>query len=375
MDSTDLIAEFKSVHAQNLKAHEETKKFASSVTAELQEIGARVSELEQKSVRRVGAGSAETGQGLGEAITSHDSFKSWAANGYEGKSRFKFEGKTIATIGSGVSTGGGMVVPDLRTDPIALARRRLTIRDLLAPGSTNSNAVLMPRQTARQNNAAPAPELSAKPQSDFTMELVNWPVRTIAHFVQASRQIMDDAPALKSFIDAELEYGLKLAEETELLAGDGTGEQLLGLIPSATAYSAAFSISGETALDRVAMGLLQVELALYAADGVVLHPTDFTKMRLTKDAQARYILGPPGSPTPPVLWGVPLVVTPAITAGTFLTGAFGQAGQIFDRMGVEILLSTEHGTNFTTNQITIRAEERLAMSVKKPIALVTGNLP
>lgn len=370
MQTDELIKEFKSLHGENVKRFDEQK-------AATDELSVRLFEVEQKMVRRKGSGGdgSDSGASLGSSIMAHDGFKAWTVNGRANAARFTLEGKTVSTIVSGATSGGAMIAPDFRPEVVALPQRRMTVRGLLAPGETTQKSVSMPRQTARQNNAAPVAELAAKPQSDFTMEVVEWPVRTIAHFVQTSRQVMDDAPALRSFIDAELQYGLQLAEENQLLTGDGTGENLLGLIPQATAYSPAFTVTDETDIDRVLMALLQAELSLFPASGVVLHPTDWTKMRMTKDAQGRYILGNPASPTPPVLWGVPLVVTPTITAGSFLVGAFFAAAQIFDRLGIEILLSTEHGTNFTTNQVTIRGEERLAMAVKRPAALITGSLP
>ncbi len=187
--------------------------------------------------------------------------------------------------------------------------------------------------------------------------------------MQLTRQVMDDAPALSSLVDAELGYMIKLQEEAQLISGDGTGQNILGLIPQATAYSAPFVITGETPIDRIALAMLQAELALLPASGIVVHPTDWTKMRMVKNANGEYILGSPTKSGPPTLWGLPVVSTPAITAGSFLVGAFDTAAQIFDRMELEILLSTEHGNNFTNNEVTVRAEERLAMAVKRPCGL------
>ena len=96
---------------------------------------------------------------------------------------------------------------------------------------------------------------------------------------------------------------------------------------------------------------------------------------MLKDGMGRYIIGPPTATGPQYPWGLPVVATPAIAANSFLVGAFESAAQIFDRLELEILMSTEHGSNFTNNEITIRAEERLALAVKRPAALITGTLP
>ena len=96
---------------------------------------------------------------------------------------------------------------------------------------------------------------------------------------------------------------------------------------------------------------------------------------MQKTTTGEYILGNPAASTPPQLFGLPVVPTAAITQGNFLVGAFDLAAQIYDRMAVEVLLSTEAGTNFTSNQVTIRAEERLALAVKQPLALIYGAMP
>jgi len=251
----------------------------------------------------------------------------------------------------------------------------MTVRDLVAPGETSSNAIEYAVQTARTNNAAVVAENTTKPYSNYTWNLVNFPVRTIAHLVKASRQILDDAPALRSIIDAEMRYGLSLAEEAELLYGDGTGAHVLGIVPQATAYSAAFAVTGETAIDRIRLAMLQGVLALYPMTGTVLNPTDWTKIEMLKDGMGRYLIGDPQGTVAPRLWGLPVVASIAMNAGTFLTGAFKYGAQIFDRMAIEVLISTENADDFEKNMISIRAEERLALVVKRPAAFITGNLP
>jgi HK97 family phage major capsid protein len=86
------------------------------------------------------------------------------------------------------------------------------------------------------------------------------------------------------------------------------------------------------------------------------------------------LLGDPSEQTVPQLWGLPIAVTPAISAGTFLVGAFYQAAQIFDRLNAEVLMSTEAGDAFTTNTVIVRGEERLALICKRPAAFVAGSL-
>ncbi|WP_236215691.1 phage major capsid protein, partial [Metapseudomonas otitidis] len=117
--------------------------------------------------------------------------------------------------------------------------RRLTIRDLLAQGRTTSNAVEYVRENVYTNSAAPVAEGALKPESNLTFTKQTANVKTIAHWIQASRQIMSDAPQLESYVNDRLIYGLRLKEESQVLAGDGTGDNLPGLKTVATDYDAA----------------------------------------------------------------------------------------------------------------------------------------
>lgn len=374
MDTTELIELVTDNHKAVVANYEKTQKALAENDKNIKGIGQHVLDLEQKMARRGGQhdGGPMADESWGQTIVNSPEFKAFRDGG--ARSMQRLEVKAVSTITTPVA--GGMVPPHVVTEPVTLPKRRMTIRNLLAPGTTTSNSVWFSRQTQRQNMAATVSEGAPKPQSDAHFTQVQSPVQTIAHFIQASRNALDDAPALQSTIDAELRYGLALIEENQLLLGDGTGTNLLGLIPQSTPYGTPpFTPSLVQGIDTLALATLQAELNFLPANGIVLHPTDWLKLRLLKTTVGEYILGNPAASTPPQLFGLPVVPTPAITQGNFLVGAFDLAAQIYDRMAVEILLSTEAGTNFTSNQITIRGEERLALAVKEPLALIYGSFP
>ncbi|MCH5548105.1 phage major capsid protein [Pseudomonas syringae pv. syringae] len=147
-----------------------------------------------------------------------------------------------------------------RLDTAALpGMRRATIRDLIAPGETEAGSLEYVRETGFTNNAATVPEGSAKPYSEIETALITASVRTIAHLFKASRQILDDAKALQSYIDARARYGLLLAEEAQLLYGSGAGANLQGLVPVANQYAspAGWTVTGEQRIDRIRLALHQ----------------------------------------------------------------------------------------------------------------------
>jgi len=339
------------------------------------EIGARLDEVEQKAARRVQG--QEEQKSIGQQFVESDGFKEFGASG---QTRYKMGFKAVTSASN--SAGVNVRADRIQAPPsmAMLAERRFTIRDLMAPGRTSSNAIEYVRQLAATNNAAiQTAEGAAKGQSDYTWELVTQAVRTIAHWVPASKQILDDAPMLQSMIDEQLVYGLKLVEETQLLMGSGTGVNLNGIYTQATAYSQpAGSYGGGavavTPIDIIRLAMLQVFLSDYQADGIVLNPTQWAAIETTKDTEGRYIIGNPADGAAPRLWRRPVVETQAMTTDKFLVGAFAMGSQIFDREDANVQISTEDQDNFIKNMVTIRAEERLASAVYRPLAFVKGDL-
>ncbi|UPJ72793.1 phage major capsid protein [Bradyrhizobium sp. 187] len=316
---------------------------------------------------RFGGSSSES---PGEIFIRSEAFKNFGGSAGRGNIS-----AVVQAITSASTSAGGMIAPDRRSEIVGLPKRRLTIRGLIAPGTTNSNSVNYVRQTTRTNNAAVVTEGAQKPESVFAWTEADAPVRTIAHWVPVSRQAMDDAPMLQSTIDGELRYGLSVKEEEELLLGSGAGQHIYGIVPQATAYETSRNITLDTAFDTLAHAIAQSEVALLPATGIVLNNNDLESLKIIKDGDDRYIGGGPFGPPITTIWGRPVVGTPAMATGEFLVGAFLDGAQIFDRLDAEVLVSSEDRDNFIKNMLTVRAEERLAMAVKRPAAFVHGAFP
>ena len=369
-------AEFKSMALGLKAATDEVKRFASRSNESLTRMEKRLDDVEQKAARRPGPTGGAMELTPGEKLVQSEEFKALAGSSSQ-RGRARIECKAVSTMTSAAGSSGSLISPDFRPDPVMMPRRRMTIRSLLAPGNTQSSSVQYPRQTVRNLNAANVAETMQKPQSEIDFTIVNAPVQTNAHFMKLSRQILDDAPQLQSIVNTELLYGLDLNEEAQFLFGDGTGVNFLGIMPQASPYvpNGSFTVPGETAIDRLALALLQAELALLPATGIVVNPTDWRRILLTKDGQGRYMVGDPLGQTAPSLWGVPVVPTLAMPVNTYLVGAFQDGAQIFDRMDAEVLISSEDSDNFQKNLLTVRAERRAAMTVRRPQAFVYGTYP
>jgi len=365
------------------KSSEELKQKADKALTEQGELKQRMTELEQaltKGLKNLG-GAEEDRETIGSAIEK--AYESEEIKAFAGQWQ-GLRGKTInipmsrkALTNSGV-TGTALTYPGDRVlaQPLPPLQRRLTIRDLLAPGRTNSPVIFYQRETGFTNNAAPVSEGSLKPKSDITFDLVTQPVRTIAHLMDISLQMLDDVPFIQSYVENRMTYGLKLVEENELLNGSGTGQHLNGIYTQATAYSqpSGSVVQAEQDIDKLRLAMLQVELAFADVTGIVLHPTNWANIELLKDTQNRYIIANPQNTTTGRIWGRDVVSTQAMTVGHFLVGDFALYAQIFDRQDANLAISYDNKDNFERNMATLRLEERLALAVYRPEAFVKGLL-
>lgn len=334
----------------------------------------RFQDIEQKLARRFAANDPSEQKSVGEQLSDSDDYQALTTKG-RGIARLNLKAVTnitSATTGTG-GVGAGIQptrVAGIITDP----ERQFTIRDLIMPGRTASNAVEFVQETGFQNMAAPqAGEGALKAQSDLSFGMVTTTVKTIAHWFKASKQVLSDIPLLQSYINGRAIYGLKYKEEEQILAGDGTGQNLLGLIPQATTFNEALRKAGDTKIDTLRRAILQVRVAEYRASAIALNPVDWADIELTKDSTGSYIWVNVQEGGVQRLWKLPVVDSNAVPEGEFLVGAMNIAAQVFDREDAAVEVSTEDGDNFRTNMVTIRAEERLALAVYRPESFVHGE--
>ncbi|MBM3603646.1 MAG: phage major capsid protein [Alphaproteobacteria bacterium] len=347
------------------------KEKADEALLNVNSLRARFDELEQKAARD--GVTDDEAKSFGERFVEDDRVKAFLANE---PTSGRVDARFKATISSATTNAAGSAGAGVRTTRLPgileLPQRRMTVRDLLSQGRMDGNTLEYVRETGFTNNAAPVAELATKPESDLKFDLVNTSAKVIAHWMKASRQILSDFAQLRSVIDSRLMYGLEYVEEQQLLNGDGTGQNLNGIIPQATAYTAPITIADATEIDAIRLAMLQAEIALFPSTGIVMNPADWGRIELTKDADGRYIIGNPQGTIAPTLWGLPVVTTPAIAVDKFLTGAFRMGAQVFDRWDARVEVGYVND-DFIKNLVTILAEERLALAVYRPQAFIYGD--
>lgn len=332
---------------------------------------ARLDELAQKQARS--GGDPEANKSFGERFTEDEKVKAWLGSSpTSGRADMRVQAALTSDTANADGAVGDAIRPT-RLDGIqALPQRRLTVVDLLTPGRMDGNTLEYVKETGFTNNAAPVAEGAAKPESTLKFDLVSTSAKVIAHFMKASRQVLDDIAQLRSVIDQRLIYGLAYVKEAQVLNGDGTGQNLLGIIPQATAYAAPIAIADINKLDVIRLAMLQAFLAEYPATGHVLNPIDWTEIETLKDGIGRYVIGNPQGSTSPTLWNLPVVQTQSIAVKKFLTGAFKLGAQYFDRWDARVEAGYVND-DFTKNLVTLLGEERGALAVYRPQSFIYGD--
>jgi len=368
----------------NGKASKETKdaleKAGKEWKATNDEISARLLAIEQKMTAEKG-GNREQQKSVGEMVVESAGYKSSPER--TGKINI---GNIKTAIVNATGLNQPLVQPTYVPGIQMPALRRLTIRDLLPQNRTTSNLIVYVRELLFTNAAAPqsggspnSGENVSKAESALTFELKNSPVITIAHWIPASKQILEDAPGLTDYINTRLLFGLKLQEETQLLTGDGTGQNLSGLIANSTTYDTSVFQTTDTFIDVLRRAITQVQLSFFEPSGIILHPRDWETIQLTKTTgtalNGTYIFSNPHVVEDNRIWGLPVVPTVAMPISQFMVGAFTQAAAIWDRSDATVEISREHASYFIQNMVAILCEERLGLTVYRPLALVYGGFP
>lgn len=348
------------------------KEKADEALIKMNGLNEQVAEIQQK-LDRVRGGDDADRKSAGELFTSDERVKSFLGNEpSSGKVDVRIKATLTSLTTDAAGSVGDAIAPTRLPGILPLPQRRLTVRDLLSTGRMDGNALEYVKETGFVNNAAPVAEGAAKPSSDMKLDLVTTSAKVIAHWMKASKQVLSDVSQLRSIIDQRLLYGLAYVEEAQLLNGDGTGQNLAGIIPQATAYSAPITLSSPTSIDMIRLMHLQAALAEYPSTGTVMHPSDWAWIETLKDSTGRYIIGNPQGGIAPTLWGLPVVATQAMTIDKVLVGAFQLGAQVFDRWDARVETGFVND-DFTKNLVTILAEERLALAVYRPEAFIYGD--
>lgn len=340
---------------ENGKASKEALDAVKSLSEQFKK---EMDELAQK-MEKAGDSKEVEAKTAGDEFVESEAYKSFLAGG---SSKARVEVKN--TITSSSST----VFPLQRPGIIQGDFTPVTLRSVIPTIGVSSNAVNHLRENAWTNNAREVTQAQAKPESSLTFTTKNFTIETVAHWLKITEQLAADAPAVVDYVNRRLRHGLAAKIETQLVSGDGTSPNLSGFTDSGnyTAYSLA--ASGDTIHDAAN----KAKYAMWAATGespdtVVVNPADWGAEERTREGTAGVYLF--GGLT---MAGMRVVLSSAVSSGNILVMNMAQAAVIFERQGAVVEMGRT-GDDFTSNLLTIRAEERLALAVLRPSCVYYGD--
>jgi len=295
------------------------------------------------------------------------------------------EMKTLLSEGTAGTPGGGYApiqTPTVLPGIVDIRFQPLTIADLFPQGTTSTPLIRYLVESSATNAAAATAEGALKPESALAFTKVDETLHKIATFLPVTDEMLEDFEQIQSYIDRRLSLFVRISEEAQLLSGDGTGANLVGIlnrpgIATSIVKGTAPSLSGDNDMDAILRQITAIRTTTFLEpDAIVINPTVWQTILLSKaTGTGNYFAGGPFVDSAnQTLWGKRVVATNAVTSGTAIVGAFAQGGQIFRKGGLTVEASNSHSDYFQRNQTAIRAEERLALAIYRPAAFgtVTG---
>ncbi len=308
----------------------------------------------------------------GEAFSASDDYKRFDPGKMGSSAGVEVPGLNFqaATFDSAGST---LTVYDRPPGIVLVGTRQLRVANLLAQGQTTANTIRFVQEDTFTNAATTVAEGGTKPEASWDTSEVDAAVRKIAVTSKVTDELFADFPMIRDYIDNRMRYMVGLTEDDQLLNGNGTPPNLRGILNTPGIQTQA--LGADTRPDAVYKAMVKVRFTgFFEPDGAVFNPTDWQNIRLLRDANGQYIWGAPSDAGPERIWGLAVVQTPTIAAGTALVGAFQLGAQVWYREGLRVESTNSNEDDFKKNLIAIRAEQREALTVYRPKAFcsVTG---
>lgn len=357
----------------------ETKNYLEKLIEESEDLHKRLGAMEQ--AQGQGGNDLDAEQSWGEKFHEQEDLKSMAAGGVNRKAAM--EVKTTLTNATR-NTSQPLVSRDDVAGPQHIADRVLSVWNALPKGRTASNLISFPRSTFT-SNAGPQvdgsplayTEGATKPESGQAFSLITRPVETIAHWMPVSRQVLEDAPFLDTYLNGRMLYHLRLEMEDQVLNGSGSNGNLSGLNTEATAFARESpEEAGFNDLQTIRSAKRQLEVSDYFGSHVVLNPDDWYRietLRINPGTDDRYIMGDPARENRGPLWGLQVIASNSQPSGTFLVGDFNQGATFFEKSGIMFEMGYQDSDNMRRNLVTLLAECRGALAVWRTEAWVGGS--
>lgn len=340
------------------------QKLSEEFKSELAKMNAAMIDIAQKSAAPIDTKSKPIS--AAEEFVKSEEFKAFKEGGRSSRARIEVKNTILA---DNTTTTWFDQIPGV----VPGAFLPLNVYRSLPQFQTGTDSVVLMRENSFTNNARGQTEGQEKAQSAITFNKYNVAIETIAHWLKVSKQLLADSPAVVSYIETRLRFGVEAAVDNQLMNGNGTSPNLSGLLDSGN-YTVYTPTSGDNLIQAINRAKYQLWAIGYIADTVYVNPADWGAQEIEREngSTGMYLYGAPGTISGLNPFGIRVVITPRITAGTFLVGQTAVATGVWNRSGTVIEMGYEDN-DFTSNLVTVLGEVRLGLGVTVPAAMLGGE--
>lgn len=280
-------------------------------------------------------------------------------------------GLRMRVVDNSAGSGGGLIWSDRKGIVVPIAERSVRLLDVITIGTTDSDTVEWAVETTNEHAAAETAYGVDAPEASYGWDKRSTTVRRIPHFIAATKGALADGGQLRTLLNTKLAKGVRLRHESQVLKGDGTGDNLEGILEYDILEQA---VGTDSRFDAVHKALTKVRVAMEdnAASVIGLHPYDYERIVLEKDNDGNYS-NRRGAVELSSIWGLTPVVSTLFDEGSPLVGDYSQA-MLWVREGISLAMSDSHADFFRKGLVAIVAESRVAFAVldANAFCVVTG---
>lgn len=328
-----------------------------------------ITRIMQRGTSGAGAVGQPEQRGPFEALTKSDGLAAFRGGARDsGAIDLGLSIKTLTSLqgATGSPAEGIDVLPERQPGLFGHAARPLTLLEALPARPIGSNALTFTRMVGYSSGANYQDgEGTTKPEQGITPSLITSHIATVAVWQDLSKQVLDDEPGLESSIEMLLRHGVLDKAEREVVAGTGGAFNISGLLTEAVTFVPTASARA----DRIGECSAFMASRGYMPDIIALSPADWYTIQSERaGGSGEYIAGGWASPVDPRVYGVRVVASAAVPAGTALV-IDSRLVSLLDRQQATVEFSRESGNNFKQNVVTALAELRIGLAVYDQLAV------
>tara|TARA_R100000951_G_scaffold90032_2_gene78189 strand:- start:8756 stop:9919 length:1164 start_codon:yes stop_codon:yes gene_type:complete len=308
---------------------------------------------------------------IGNRVVNSEEYKAFQ-NGGE-RTRLEIQNADTVSAPADNSDLTSFVTPQRLAGVVGSSFQRVDVLDFISQANTQSNLIEYTTQTTETDNVDTVAEGSAMTASDYQFTLQQAPVQTIGSFLVVSKQTINDAPAVASYIDNRLAYNVRRELESQVITGSGTSPDLSGISSNSTAYTAV-AADNDLFFERIRQQITVLQEAGYSPTAIFVAPATLQALDLQSDTAGIFVASDPRMFNLPMAWGIPIVQSTNVPANVAIVGDWQMASTLFMREGTVVEMFEADASNVRSNLVTIRGTTRASYATYDTSAISYGDI-